>query len=444
MILIKNALQLLIVTGMLWILSAGNAKAEKVELSRFISPQTCGDCHSEIYEQWSNSMHNLAHKDFIYRRVAEYTLRGAHTKDEKAEAESCVKCHIPIGVLANTPSKTSEDTLKSSPLAGEAIQCDYCHSTVKIEKMYNNGIVVEPGYGEDDPGIKRGPYKDSESDFHESNFSVLHTESAFCGTCHNVKHVVFKTDLETTYDEWKSSPYNSKDPSKKVTCQGCHMYQKPGVPATGMTKRPENPGLASDDGPERSHVFTHYFIGGNNYIPGVFKDKNKTKMAEDRLKHAATLSIDASSLREKGKFTVKVINSGAGHYLPTGLTEVRQMWLEIMVLNDAGKTVYVSGEPDPNGYLSKNTVLFNTTFGDGKGNIVHSVAKAREILKDLRIPPLKSFEKHVSLPLQIEKITCVKARLLYRIAPQKIVDTLFGKGKHVLPVTVMAETELKI
>ncbi len=444
MILMKNALQLLILTGMLWILSDKNVNAEKIELSRFISPQTCGDCHSEIYEQWSNSMHNLAHKDFIYRRVAEYTLHGTHHKDERAEAESCVKCHIPIGVLANTPSKTSEDTLKASPPAGEAIQCDYCHSTVKIEKMYNNGIVVEPGHGEDDPGIKRGPYKDSESDFHETKFSRLHTESAFCGTCHNVKHVVFGTDLETTYDEWKNSPYNSKNPLKRVTCQGCHMYQRPGVPATGMTKRPENPGLASDDGPERAHVFTHYFIGGNNYIPGSFKDIVKTGMADERLKHAATLSIDASSLLETGKFIVKVINSGAGHYLPTGLTEVRQVWLEIIVLNNSGKTIYVSGEPDLNGYLSENTVVFNTVLGDGKGNPVISVAKAKEILKDLRIPPLKSYEKKILIPKQSGNIKCIKARLKYRIAPQKTVDTLFGKGKYRLPVTVMAETELKI
>ncbi len=444
MILMKNKSQLVIVTGILLLLFVGNIKAQNFKLSRFISPQTCGDCHSEIYEQWSNSMHNLAHKDFIYRKVAEYTLRGTHNINERAEAESCVKCHIPLGVLAGTPLKTSEDTPKASEPAGQAIQCDYCHSTVKIEKMYNNGIIVAPGHGEDEPGIKRGPYKDSESDFHETSFSSLHTESAFCGTCHNVKHVVFKTDLETTYDEWKSSPYNSKDPLKRVTCQGCHMYQKPGVPATGMTKRPENPGLASDDGPERKHVFTHFFIGGNNYIPGVFKDKNKIAMAEERLKHAATLSIDTSSLIGKGEFTVKIINSGAGHYLPTGLTEVRQMWLEIIVLNDKGKPVYISGQPDSNGYLYEKTVLFNTVFGDGKGNPVHNVAKAREILKDLRIPPLKSFKKQINLPKQSGKIKSIKARLLYRIASQKIVDKLFEKGKYILPVTVMAETEVKI
>ena len=45
-------------------------------------------------------------------------------------------------------------------------------------------------------------------------------------------------------------------------------------------------GFAADDGPKREHIFTHYFVGGNSFIPGIFNDKKKSKMAEERLKHA--------------------------------------------------------------------------------------------------------------------------------------------------------------
>ena len=35
--------------------------------------------------------------------------------------------------------------------------------------------------------------------------------------------------------------------------------------------------------------------------------------------------------------TVTITNVGAGHYLPTGLTEVRQMWLQVVAVDENGK-----------------------------------------------------------------------------------------------------------
>ncbi len=413
-----------------------NLFAEEMKISRFISAETCGECHSKIYNEWRDSLHNLAHKDEIYREVALKTLQGADSKEEKMEAEMCVKCHIPIGFVSNKPSKTSEDTtLDVETPSGEGVQCDYCHSTLKITKRYNNGLFVVPGNGEEDPGTKRGPYEDSESDFHQTAFSKPHKEASFCGSCHNVKHVAFGTNLETTFDEWEKSPYNSQDNSKRVTCQGCHMYQREGFPATGMTKRPKNKGFASDEETiEREHIATHYFMGGNSYINS---DKDKQKMVEARLKNAATLGIDI----KKKEIVVKVTNSGAGHSIPTGLTNLREMWLEVTVFNKKGEEIYSFGKLDKNGYLDKNTELFNTIFGDGSGKAVFSVAEAKEIIKDNRIEPFKTFEK--KLPF-LKEASNIKIRLLYRIVSQKLVDDIFGKGKHFIPVVVMAELKENI
>ncbi len=417
--------------------------AGQYEISRFIPPETCGDCHSDIYSQWENSMHSLAQKDSIYLKISEYLLKGLSDKDEIAESESCVKCHIPIGVVTGSPLKRSDDTSNVPAIAKKGIQCDYCHSATGADKMFNNGILLDPGYGEDDPGIKRGPFKDSESDFHETAYSKFHTGPEICGTCHNVKHVVFKTPLETTYDEWRKGPYNSSDPKKRITCQGCHMHQRPGIPATGSTERPANKGFAADDGPEREHIFTHYFVGGNTYIPGRFNDKTKPQMAIERLQHSASLSIDTEKIKN-GDINIKITNTGAGHYLPTGLTNIRQMWLEISVKDSKGKILYSSGALDENGYLPEDARLFNTVFGDGKGKPVANIAKAREVLKDNRIPPLKSAVETFTLSKDTRKNLTVNARLLYRIASQKLLDTITGKEKEKLPVIIMAEIEEKI
>jgi len=418
--------------------------AEEYELSRFISPETCGDCHSEIFSQWGNSMHSLSQKDPVYLNVSEFMRKGLVDQDEIAEAESCVKCHVPVGVVTGYPRKTSDDKRKIPEIANKGIQCDYCHSAVFAEKIYNNGIKLNPGHGEDDPGIKNGPLKDAVSDFHETKYSEFHTRSEICGTCHNVKHVVFNTDLETTYEEWKKGPYNSPDPEMKITCQGCHMFQRPGIPATGSAARIKNSGQPADDGPVREHVFTHYFVGGNRFIPENFGDREKGKMAEERLKNSAALAIETGEI-EKGKLGIKITNTGAGHYLPTGLTDIRQMWLEITIKDtDNGVTVYESGKLDQDSCLKDNTIIFNTVFGDGKGNPVLNVAKAREILKDKRIPPLKSVIETIQMPLGKWKHLSIHVKLLYRSAPQKILDMVSGKGKIKLPVVTMASMDRKI
>lgn len=412
-------------------------------LDQFISPDNCSECHSEIFEQWENSMHHLAHKDQVYVRVSQFLRKGLVDENEIKEAESCVKCHTPVGYETGFPKKISDDLSKTPAIATQGIQCDYCHSAESIKQIHNNSIILNPGHGEDDPGIKYGPFDDSEPDFHEAEYSVLHTESRFCGTCHNVKHVVFGTDLETTYTEWENSPYNSKDPEKKVTCQGCHMYQRPGIPATGSTSRPENPGSATDYSDERPHIFTHYFVGGNSFIPGEFDGQDKETMAVERLQNAADVSIDTSRVGQK-KLDIIVVNKGAGHSIPTGVADLRQVWLEITIHDKAGKISFQTGVLNANQELPEDTLIFHTVFGDGKGNPVINLAKARQVLKDNRIEAKKSVKETIELPTVPQKDAIVTVRLLYRGMPQKLLNLIPGKPFEPLPVIEMAKAQKRI
>ncbi len=412
-----------------------STKSKNFKLDQFIDPETCGGCHDEIMSQWEGSMHHLSHKDPIYNRVAKFFLQGLTDAGEIEEAESCVKCHTPVGYVSGFPKKTSDDLAKTGQIPAQGIQCDYCHVAVDVSRMYNNGLVLSPGQGEDDPGVKHGPFDDAEPDFHEAAFSKLHTDSKICGTCHDVKHVVFGTDLESTYTEWQNSKYNSPDPEKHVSCQGCHMYQRPGVPTTGSTPRPENPGSAAEDAKERPHIFTHNFVGGNSGVPGMFTAKDKSDMAVERLRHAADIflvMVDNHTAR------VVVTNTGAGHSLPTGLGDLRQVWIEVTLADSKGKTVFQTGVPDGNNELPENTVMFKTVFGDGRGNPVFNMAKAKEILSDTRIPAGKSAVRLFNLTIVPKKGYILTARLLYRSMPQKILNQLPGKAIGPLPVVEMA------
>lgn len=422
---------------------AGAASAPKHELDQFILPGTCGDCHSEIFEQWSNSMHNLSHKDPVYNRVALFLRQGLTEAGEIEEAESCVKCHTPVGEITGFPQKLSDDLSNTPEIATQGIQCDYCHSAVDVTQMYNNGLVLKPGQGEDDPGVKYGPFDDSDPDFHEAAYSKLHQSAEICGTCHDVKHVAFGTDLETTYTEWKNSPYNDPDPEKQITCQGCHMYQRPGIPATGSTDRPENPGSATDYSQERPHIFTHYFVGANSFVPGQFGGTDKQEMAVERLQNAAGVALDTRRVDQK-QVDIIVTNSGAGHSIPTGVGDLRQVWLEISIWNPEKKLVYQSGMMDEKHELGQDVILFKTTLGDGNGNPVINLAKAKEVLSDTRIPAKKSKTQTIDLGFVPPKGSVITARLLYRGMPQKILNMIPGPPLGPLPVIEMAKVSQTI
>ena len=424
----------IMVVCILLIMSCG--KVHHYELSRFVSPETCGGCHDEIYSQWKGSLHSLSHKDEIYRAVALNDIKGITDPDELAEAELCVKCHTPVGYVSGYPLRTSDDHSKVKEIAREGIQCDFCHSSTGAKKLYNAMITLRPGWGEEYPGIKRGPFFDSKSDYHGSAYSKFHTTSEVCAVCHDVRHVVFGTKLETPYEEWKAGPYNNCDPEKRVTCQGCHMYHRPGFPATGSTPRPENPGRATPDGPKRDHIFTHYFVGGNSFTPPRHGSRLHSDMAVERLKNAAELSINTDTIDE-GIITVTVRNTGAGHKLPTGLTDVRQMWLEVTVRNNHGRILYKSGHQNTNGYLGAEAIIYHTVFGDGTGKPVRNLAKARQVLKDNRIPPGGKVEEKFLLPAGVRGDLNVSVRLLYRLAPQRIVDRIMGRNAPRLPVVEM-------
>ncbi len=430
------AVSLVFMTALMAAVPGAAAPVKKFELDQFIEPDTCGGCHGEIQEQWTNSMHNLSHKDPVYNRVAKFLRKGLTQAGEIQEAESCVKCHTPVGVVTGFPEKLSDDLSRTPEIATQGIQCDYCHSAVDTTRMYNNGLVLSPGHGEDDPGVKYGPFDDSEPDFHEAAFSKLHQSSEICGTCHNVKHVAFGTDLETTYTEWANSPYNDPDPDKRVVCQGCHMYQRPGIPATGSTDRPKNPGTATDYSVERPHIFTHYFVGGNTGVTGEFGDKNKQEMAVARLQNAAKISLNTEKLAQK-QLDVRVSNTGAGHSIPTGVGDLRQVWLEISIRDANQQLVFQSGFLDPKKELPDDTIIFRTILGDGNGNPVLNLAKAKQVLSDNRIPAMQTVTQTIPLDFVPQKNFVITVRLLYRGMPQKILNLIPGDSIGPLPVVEM-------
>src|SRR5262249_296907 len=217
-----------------------------------------------------------------------------------------------------------------------------------------------------------------------------------CAACHDVTNAlpirnpigkwVGGFPIERTYTEWLNSAYADRpgnknfDPKFKRDCQSCHMQQDYGQPGTAQTLYKDGQPLAppvdrvANEGGAPHPFFTHHFVGGNAYVPGLIgKDVDQsgslspypqlstlrlssadhksvysrgfwthmerrgayaqqTRMAWDRLRHV--LSLDAHSpatVQPGGEVPVSIVlaNTGSGHNFPTGFPEGRTAWLAI-------------------------------------------------------------------------------------------------------------------
>lgn len=395
-----------------------------VQPSDYIQPEVCGGCHSEIYAQWNGSMHAVAHKDPVYLKLFVIASKETNSTFD----EFCTKCHSPISII--TGEKPSADNYKVSEVAEKGISCDFCHTINASTGIANGAFVSSPGK------IKYGPFDDSNySTFHKTAYSELYTKAEFCGMCHDVNHPFNGLPLETTYTEWKQGSYNQTTP-----CQDCHM-------TPGITKFMKNPGRAAAGGPIREQIFTHYFVGGNAMIPGLLGSPEHETLAKERLRSAATLEIEnIEQTNETIKFNVKVTNVGAGHKIPTGLTEARMVWLNIDVRDKTGKKIFSSGEMDKDNYIEENAVVYHTVLGDSSGKPTMKVWLADRILSDNRIPPKgQSIETFTfNVPKEAVGPLNISAKLNYISATQELADELFGKGVIKPPVVEMASANASI
>jgi len=412
-------------TGLMW---ASLAAAEPSGPGDFTSSQfsksgICSNCHGSSFGEWDGSMHSNANSDFFYHAMLQQY--GIAAQEQGLSPEFCSRCHTPIGVVSAEIPPLDGSGLNE--VSKEGVQCDFCHVIATSEGIGNAPYILEPGnvkWGRNMSGAK--------SPSHEIKTNEFYNESAYCGTCHNIYHPVNNLTLAATYTEWEEGPYAKEG----VTCQACHM-------TPGIVEFEENPGKAASSGPEREHVYTHYFVGGNAFVTEVMGEGRHEKKAVEYLQRAASLEVkapDSAEPKENVEVEVKITNTGAGHKIPTGVTEEREMWLELIVEDAKGKELYHSGALDEKGEIDPEATIYQTIFADSRGNPTVKVWEAETVLSDNRIGPKESVvEKHSFLmPENASSPISTRAVLHYRSASQEHIDELFGNGTYNVPVIDMA------
>lgn len=413
-----------------------------IKHTEFESPEICAGCHTELHTQWKGSMHGVAFIDPIFQAL--WKLGEKETKG--LTNNLCGGCHGAVGVMSEELI-FKDGEFQAPDIAKKGVHCDLCHTI--IASSFADTPNYEPGNASfvSSPGpVKRGPYADSESPYHETAFSELHTKSLFCANCHQIFHPINKFHIERTYDEWKYSVYAQND----IQCQDCHMMPVDKASEAARTlKKQKNPGKSTFMGPDRDNIFTHEFVGANFTVPELLGNKEHGQIARKRLQSAAELTIDAPARVNKGdlaKISVTVKNVGAGHNLPTSLTEVRQMWLDVQILDSTGKEIYRSGNLDKEGNITGDPRIFNAHALDKEGRDTYKPWEITKFKYNKTIPPKGSATENffILVPADAKGDLTIHTVLRYRSYPQALANSLLGEKAFELPICDMTKKETKI
>ena len=396
------------------------AEVNRFEAGAFENPRNCVGCHRDIYAAWSQSMHRFAWGNAFYQ--PDYLQASEDTGG--LTNIFCGECHTPTGVRTGQLPPPDGSLMDDTSVQG--VSCDYCHTVQEVVEPVNVRTISDPGR------VKRGPRGDGRSPYHQVLYSEIHTREAFCGACHNVIHPTSGTVVIDTYNDWQGGPYAAQG----IRCQDCHMTPGPGVE--------KNPGKSSPLGQTRDHVATHSFSGGSVFFHEQFGNDKGAELARQMLTAAAELEIEFTRSENGVELLTRIKNVGAGHKIPTGVTYIRKMWLEVTAVNAAGEVLYRSGHIVEGNHVDPEAVLYQKMFRDAQGNLTSKSWLAEEIAYDRRIPAQGYDEQVFQIPTGPgDDQAHISVRLLYRSMSQEFANKLGILGIEV-PAIEMTRAEVTV
>lgn len=362
-------------------------KETQLKLDDYEPARNCGHCHNTsipLTAQWRNSILSQSWIDPLFQHSYK---QASHDTGGKTD-HFCPRCHTPNGYLTKRIPPPME-------IGKDGISCDFCHTISGSTGIGNGAYISSPGK------LKWGQYPHARSTHHKTGYSEFYMRSEYCGMCHDVFDPENPKLMEqATYSEWKKSSY----PKRGIQCQHCMMNVTSGV--VGASE--------AVIGPKRWLVFEHEFLGGH---------------WEENLKKAALLFLhpDKSEIcaGELLRVEVRVANVGCGHAIPTGRSDLRELWLEVSAKDSFDREVF----------SAKRT--YGTVFADEDGKPVgHKFWLAKKLLRDERIGPeeVKSEKFSFMVPENTDGVLTLEASLLYRLAPQTLSD---AAGAGTLPIITM-------
>jgi len=396
--------------------------------------QNCGNCHREIYEEWSVSGHarsatnrrflNLYDgSDWQGRPHVGWSLRGDHPDGIGV----CSACHVPTAHFDTDLTKLSGDAL-------HGVHCDFCHKIANANAEHigfthgryglellrphphtllsssGAGVPALGGLGAKPPKggtptpeevrgttgqIFFGPLDDV--DRGEDAYSPLYHESRYCASCH--EGVVFGVPVYTTYSEWLESPARKEGKQ----CQTCHM-----APTGKMTNiAPGKGGIERDP----RTLSNHRFLAPSQ---------------AEMLRRSLHVSAEATSGADFVEAIVRIQTDEVGHRVPTGFVD-RNLLLVVEALGPDGKLIRPSRGPKLPGFAGREWAgkagkVYAKRLSDFEGHSPVPFWRAKPEIEDNRLIPGQAEVTEWRFPAGSSRM---RLRLIYR---RFWPETAKGKG----------------
>jgi hypothetical protein len=179
---------------------------------------------------------------------------------------------------------------------------------------------------------------------------------------------------------------------------------------------PQFTGSSAIYSPERTNLHAHVFPGGHS----------------DMVKKVATVTalvqIKEKSGKRQANLKAVVTNVGSGHFMPTGLPGLRQMWLEVVLRDAQGVEVF----------KSKNPIGIEALGTDGKPTMPWNAVRFGE---DTRIGPQKYRQWDFPLPESNSGPLELRVSVYYRLVSEL---TAKAAGIEPSPAIEIASDRLRL
>ena len=260
----------------------------------FMTSQTCGRCHEEIFKQWESSAHHFSSfNNQWYRKSIEYMQDVVGTQPSKW----CAGCHDHAVFFNGRFDRPIKEQI-NTPEAQAGLSCTSCHSIVHVGSTMGQGDFTIEYPPLHDLAASENPvlakvhdyllYTDPEP--HRRTFlKSFHREQTaqFCASCHKVHLDVPVNSYRwfrgfNEYDNWQASGVSGEGarsfyyPPKPQKCADCHMP---------LVAAPKDP--AAKNGMVKSHRFP----GANTALPFVNGDAEQLRVTQDFLRDGQ-VSVD--------------------------------------------------------------------------------------------------------------------------------------------------------
>jgi hypothetical protein len=125
-------------------------------------------------------------------------------------------------------------------------------------------------------------------------------------------------------------------------------------------------------------VRDHSVPGGNVYVAQQFGETEFAQTVAAKL--ASAVKLQAFSAADG--VHVVIANTGAGHAFPTGVTDIREPWLEAQAVDTGGNVVATYGGPDSTGLVPLDAPRLGMDIAGADGGLLYR----HELTEMTRIP----------------------------------------------------------